>query len=137
VFEGVVNAFVMFFSKVVAWAVASAMQGDEEESAPSMWVVWGLEMVCYMVFGLFGSLVVSWVSRKREFRADAGAARLSGAAKMCAALRRLKVAPQHAVAQGDDSFASLKISSTRTSWMELFSTHPPLDERIRRLGGSI
>jgi heat shock protein HtpX len=134
--QGVVNAFVMFFSKIVAWGVANAMRGDDEDSSPSLWVVWGVEMVCYVVFGIIGSIVVSWVSRKREFRADAGAAKISGAHKICAALKRLKSGPIN-TEQGEQAFASFKISSSRSTLLKLLSTHPPLDERIKKLGGTV
>lgn len=129
--QGVINAFVMFFAKIVAWAAANALRGDNENK-PSYMLAWLIEMVLYIVFGLLGSIVVNWFSRQREFRADAGAARLAGAGKMISALKRLKVAvelPQ----DGKDQLACMKISGKKASLSALFSTHPSLDERIRRL----
>jgi heat shock protein HtpX len=135
--QGVVNAFVMFFAKIAAWAVANAMQGDDEESTPSFWVVYAIEMVFYMIFGVVGAMVVNWFSRKREFKADQGAAKLSGARKISAALQRLKDFYENPGAfneSGQQSVACLKISSTKkSSFMELLQTHPPLEERIKRL----
>jgi heat shock protein HtpX len=136
--QGVINAFVMFFAKIAAWAVANAMQGDDEESTPSFWMVYAIEMVFYMIFGVVGAIVVNWFSRKREFKADAGAAKISGAHKISAALKRLKAYsenPNAFTANGQDAVACLKISSTKkSSFMDLLQTHPPLEERIKRLG---
>ena len=130
--QGVINAFVMFFAKAVAWAIANAMRGDDEESTPSFFVVFAIEMVLYVVFGLLGSLVVSWFSRYREFRADAGAASLAGSTKIIAALEKLKSA-MHIHDERGEAIASLKISSGKKSFLDLLSTHPPLEERISRL----
>mgnify|MGYP001300822364 CR=1 FL=1 len=130
--QGVINAFVMFFAKAASWAVANFMKGDDEESSPSFFLVFALEMAFYVVFGLIGGLIVSWFSRQREFKADLGAAHLSGAQKMRAALQRLTQVSGDLVPERADSFASLKISSKK-SWLELLSTHPPLEERIARL----
>lgn len=130
--QGVINAFVMFFAKAVAWAIANTMRGDDEESTPSFFVVFAIEMVLYVVFGLLGSLVVSWFSRYREFRADAGAAGLAGSTKIIAALEKLKSA-MHIHDERGEAIASLKISSGKKSFLDLLSTHPPLEERISRL----
>ena len=131
--QGVINAFVMFFSKAIAWAVANAMKGDDEESSPSFFVVFALEMILYAIFGILGALVVSWFSRTREYRADAGAAQLVGREKIRAALERLKSSVSLRDAGGHDAIASLKIASGKKSLLDFLSTHPSLDERISKL----
>ena len=129
--QGIINAFVMFFAKAAAWAIANALRSQDEEH-PSLMISWLIEMALYVIFGILGSLVVNWFSRQREFRADAGAAKLSGADKMVRALRRLKNTPDIPEAGVSKSLASLKISG-KGSFASLFSTHPSLDERIGRL----
>ena len=129
--QGVINAFVMFFAKIVAWGVANAMRSNDDEG-PSYMLAFVVEMACYVVFGLLGSLVVNWFSRQREFRADAGAAKLSGSSKMINALQRLKSGLNIEAGDQPKEMASLKISGGE-SWMALLSTHPSLDDRISRL----
>lgn len=131
--QGVVNAFVMFLSRVLAFAVSTAFsRGDDEESAfPSM-----LNMILTIVFDIFftllGSIVVAAFSRYREFRADAGGARLAGKHKMIAALDRLRRTHELVDNSSAPAMASLKISN-KGGFLALFSTHPPLEDRIRRL----
>ena len=96
-----------------------------------------LVTVFQIVFSLLGSVVVCWFSRQREFRADAGGARLAGRPNMIGALRALgrlndpEVAA--AEAQRSQSFQSLKISGSPRGMLALFATHPPIEERIARL----
>lgn len=130
--QGVMNAFTIFFSRVLAFAIASAMRGDDDES-PSFWLQYILSIVFDIVFGILASLVTAYFSRIREYRADAGGASLAGSSAMIHALQRLKMNTQIAAPKNEDrSLAAFKISD-RPSWMALFSTHPPLDERISRL----
>jgi len=96
-----------------------------------------LAQLFQIVFSILGFIVVCWFSRTREFRADAGGARLAGRENMIAALRALgrlndpKVAV--AEAQHSQAFQSLKIFGPPGGFMALFATHPPLEERIARL----
>lgn len=131
--QGVVNAFVMFLARVVAFAVSNLMRSDDEERGGGF-VEFILVMVFQVVFGILGSMVTGWFSRHREFRADAMGARLAGRGKMVAALERLRsttelVSPSHA------EMASFKIAGIGkgSTLMELLSTHPPLDRRIEAL----
>ena len=135
--QGVINAFVMFFAKIVAWAVANAMRSNDDEG-PSFLVSFLVEMVLYVLFGMIGSIIVNWFSRQREFRADAGASKLVGSNKMVAALRKLEgvVAGDEEHIEHHKSMASLKISGSKKSFSELFSTHPSLRDRIDRLQSS-
>ena len=92
--QGVVNAFVMFLSRVVAFAISSAMsRSDEENSFPRM-LNFILTIVFDIVFTLLGSLVIAAFSRFREYRADAGGANLAGRGKMIAALDRLRLSQE-------------------------------------------
>jgi heat shock protein HtpX len=120
--QGIVNAFVMFLARIIAYALTSRGSRDDRGGAPSFMVVWMLEIV----LGIIGMIVVSWFSRQREFRADHGGATLAGKADMLSALRRLGanrglIDPRH------EALATMKISG---KWSGLFSTHPPLEQRI-------
>lgn len=124
--QGVVNAFVMFLARIIAFAVR---QGSDSRNAYFLSFV--VMIVLQIVFGFFGMMVVAWFSRAREFRADAGGAALAGKSNMIGALRRLMDARQ-LVDNREPALATLKINGGR-SWMALISTHPPLEARIRAL----
>ena len=133
--QGVLNAFVMFFAKAIAWAVGNALSNSDEDSGPSYFVVFAVEMALYIVFGILAGVVVNWFSRKREFSADKGAANLAGTQKMVAALERLKSSVGGPVdSRGGEGMLSMKISA-KDSWSKLFSTHPSLEDRITALRG--
>ena len=134
--QGVVNAFVMFFSRVAAFLIDQAMRGDKEESnGLSPFVHMFLVMALDIIFGILASPVVAWFSRYREFRADKGGADLAGKEKMIMALESLKRAYPQLVEVKNESntqYRSMQISSKK-SRLALFSTHPPLDDRINAL----
>lgn len=124
--QGVVNAFVMFFARIIANILRNAV--DERASG----VVYFLSyMVLQVVLGVLGMVVVAWFSRAREFRADAGAASLAGSGKMIAALQRLQQHTQM-IESDQPALATMKIAGAG-SWMALLSTHPPLEARIAAL----
>jgi len=120
--QGVVNAFVMFLARIIAYALTSRGSRDDRGAAPSYMLVWMLELV----LGAIGMIVVAWFSRQREFRADHGGATLAGKADMLAALRRLG-ANRELIDPRQEALATMKISG---KWTGLFSTHPPLEQRI-------
>jgi len=130
--QGVINAFVMFFAKIAAFALDQAMRKDNEESRGPSWTYYISQMVFQMVFSILGSIVVMYFSRAREFRADAGAAKISGRDKMIAALRRLKSTFDIVEEDSNQQIACMKISG-HSKMAKLFSTHPSLDERIEAL----
>lgn len=134
--QGVVNAFVMFLSRAIAFVVVQAMRSrDEHEGGGFSYMIYFLvSMVLEVVFMIFGSMVVAWVSRLREYRADAGGARLAGRQNMINALKGLMrtYGIIDAAAQ-QPAIQTLKISGRGTGLMRLFSTHPPLEARIARL----
>jgi heat shock protein HtpX len=123
--QGVVNAFVLYLARVIGAVVRNA--ADERYAYMLSMVV---TLVLDIVLGILGMMIVAWFSRAREFRADAGAAVLSGRENMIAALRRLQTTKQ-LVDTREPELATLKISGGR-AWM-LFSTHPPLEARIAAL----
>ncbi len=130
--QGVLNTFVIFLSRLIANAVASSRGDDEEESGVmSSGVYFLVSMVLEFIFGLLASIIAMWFSRQREFRADAGAARLVGKQKMIAALRRLEQIPDPQDMQG--SLAAFGIDGKRGSVTDLFLSHPPLEKRIEAL----
>ena len=125
--QGVINAFVMFFARIIAFALSS--RGDSRDrGAGASWMV---IIVLEIVLGIFGSLITAWFSRQREFRADRGGALLAGRDHMLAALRRL-AANRELVDTQHQALATLKINGAR-AWMVLFSTHPPIETRIAAL----
>lgn len=131
--QGVMNAFVMFFARVVAQIINNALRDEDGRGGLGMFGYYATVMVLDIFFGLLAAPVVMGFSRWREFRADAGGARLAGKEKMIAALERLK----GSLDQIDDSqkaFSSMKISG-RSKFAELFSSHPSLDKRIAALRG--
>jgi len=130
--QGIVNAFVMFFARVIAFGIRQGMRDENgRESALAGIVEFFVIIALQIVFGVLGSLVTTWFSRQREYRADAGSADLSGRDKMIAALRKLQTYHE-AVDTSDKAFASMKIAGSK-SWMQMFSTHPDLDDRIKAL----
>lgn len=131
--QGVVNAFVMFLSRIVAFAISTAMSKSDDEGAGFPYILnMVLTIVFDIVFTLLGSIVVAAFSRYREYHADAGGARLAGPHKMIAALEKLSRTTEQVDNSQSPSLASMKISN-KSGFLALFSTHPPLEDRIRRL----
>lgn len=127
--QGVVNTFVVFLSRVVGYVVDRAISRDNEGPGIGYMVT---VMVCQIVFGIAASMIVAWFSRYREFRADAGSAQLLGSPQpMVKALARLGGMPPGHLSQ---NVATLGINNSR-GFMELFSSHPPIEQRIAALRG--
>lgn len=134
--QGIINAFVMFLARIAAFALSAALanRSDDRESSSSHGTNYLFVFLFEMVFGLIGAMIVAWFSRWREYRADAGGATLAGRENMRAALQRL-LSYQERVESEHASLAAFKISGRRGGLMAMFSTHPPLEERIARLEG--
>jgi heat shock protein HtpX len=127
--QGVVNTFVMFFSRVIGHVIDRVVFKNERGHGPAYFVTL---IIAQMVLGVLASIIVMWFSRQREFRADAGAASLAGKNKMIAALQRLQQGS--AVAELPEQMAALGISGGVGDGLKrLFMTHPPLEERIAAL----
>ena len=127
--QGVVNTFVIFISRVIGNFVDRAVFKNENGPGIAYFVT---SIVAELVLGILASIIVMWFSRQREFRADAGGATLAGRDKMIAALQRLKANHEATtLPQGAQAFG---ISGKATGGLaRLFTTHPPLDERIEAL----
>jgi heat shock protein HtpX len=137
--QGVINAFVMFIARILAFAVANALRrGDDNRGG--WFLQYMLVQVFQVILSLFGMIVVCGFSRWREFRADAGGARYAGRENMINALERLRVIHETPIGQYSEhsspALQSLKISGKSGGLLALFSTHPPIEERIARLRGS-
>ncbi len=126
--QGVVNTFVVFLSRVVAFFVDRVIFKVERGHGPAFWIT---SLLAQIVLGIFASMIVMWFSRWREFRADAGGASLAGRGKMIAALRRLQDSQK---AEMPDELVAFGINTGKMGAM--FSSHPPLAERIRALENS-
>ncbi len=127
--QGVVNTFVVFFSRLVGQLLDRAIFRSENGHGPGFFIT---SFVAQILFGILASAIVMWFSRQREFRADAGAATLAGRAKMIAALERLNAA--HNPQDLPDQLAAFGISGGGTGGLKaLFLSHPPLAERIAAL----
>jgi heat shock protein HtpX len=127
--QGVVNTFVVFLSRIVGYFVDRVVFKTERGIGIGYYVT---VIVCQIVFGVLASIIVAWFSRRREFRADAGSARLLGTPQpMVAALARLGGLEPGALPEG------MKASgiSGAGGVMALFATHPPIEERIAALRG--
>jgi len=131
--QGVVNTFVIFLSRVIGGIVDRALSRDGEGRGGIGYFV--TVMVLQMVLGILASMIVMWFSRRREFRADAGGARLAGRPNMIAALERLKAAHEPALPA---QFAAFGIGGGVGSGLQkLFMSHPPLEERIAALQSQV
>jgi heat shock protein HtpX len=127
--QGVLNTFVFFLSRVVGFIVDKTVFRTERGIGPGYYIT---VMVSQIVFGILASVIVMWFSRRREFRADAGSARLLGTPQpMIGALMRLGGMQPGALPQ---SIATAGVNGA-PGWAALFSSHPPIEERIAALQG--
>lgn len=125
--QGVLNTFVVFLSRVVGYAVDRAISRDGNGTGIGYFAT---VIVCQIVFGIVASIIVAWFSRHREFRADAGAAKLMGNPQpMIHALARLGGMEPATMPK---TLASLGINE-KAGMMALFSSHPPIEQRIAAL----
>lgn len=127
--QGVVNAFVMFLARVLAYAVTAANRSNNRRSSYGSYYLF--TFLFEILFMIGGALIVTAFSRMREFRADRGAAILTRKEKMIAALERLK-GERAAPTQKKSAITALMISMPRRG-LSLFATHPSLEARIKRL----
>ncbi len=133
--QGIVNAFVMFLARVLAYVFSGLGRSRNQGGSGSYFSYIMFVFLFEMVFMVLGSMIVCSFSRFREFRADRGGADLAGKEKMVAALESLQRMKEiHDPHVDKPSFQALKISTRRrTGLMVLFATHPPLEDRIARL----
>src|SRR5580765_5348396 len=127
--QGVVNTFVVFLSRVVAFFVDRIVFRTERGTGPGYFITM---IVCQLVLGVLASIIVAWFSRRREFRADAGSAQYLGTPQpMMRALARLGGLPPGELPKSLTGFGI----TDKTGIAALFATHPPIEERIRALQG--
>jgi len=124
--QGVVNTFVVFLSRIVGSIVDRTVFRTERGTGPGYFIT---VMVCQIVFGILASMIVAWFSRWREYRADAGSARLLGAQPMIHALQRLGGIEAGGLPQAMNAFGIAGSGGL----MALFASHPPIEERIAAL----
>jgi heat shock protein HtpX len=126
--QGVVNTFVIFLSRVIGYVIDRVVFKTERGHGPAFLIS---VIVAQLVLGILASMIVLWFSRQREFRADAGSARLEGREPMIGALERLR--QQHPEPLPDQMAAFGISGSLGQGLKRLFMTHPPLEERIAAL----
>ncbi len=133
--QGIVNAFVMFLARVLAFIFSGLGQSREKSSSGSYFKFNLFVMIFQTILMILGSLVVAAYSRYREFRADKGGAKLAGRDRMVFALEALqRLEPIRDIKAEKPAFQSMKISHHKgRGFLALFSTHPPLEDRIARL----
>lgn len=127
--QGVLNTFVIFLSRIIGFIVDRVVFRVERGIGPAFYIV---SLLAQFVLGILATAIVMWFSRWREFRADAGGARLAGKRNMIAALKRLQAAQD--APPLPDEMAAQAISAGRVS--ALFASHPPLEVRISALENS-
>lgn len=127
--QGVVNTFVIFLSRIVGFVVDRVVFKTESGHGPGYFIT---AILAQILLGILASMIVMWFSRHREFRADAGGARLAGKQSMIAALERLRRNQEGL--QLPDQLEAMGISGRRgAGFKRLFMSHPPLEERIAAL----
>jgi heat shock protein HtpX len=130
--QGVLNTFVIFLARIVGSIVDRALfKNDRQESGIGFFLT---TMVAQIVLGILASMIVSWYSRRREFRADRGGANLAGTGSMIAALQALKQSHGEPMPPQMQAFGIN--TGSAGGFMRLFMSHPPLDERIAALQSS-
>jgi heat shock protein HtpX len=127
--QGVVNTFVIFLSRVIGYVVDRAVFKTERGYGPAYFIT---SIVAQVFLSILATMIVMWFSRRREFRADAGGAKLAGRGKMIGALQALQRAHEPQDLPGE--FAAFGISGgLKAGLTRLFMSHPPLEERIAAL----
>jgi heat shock protein HtpX len=128
--QGVVNTFVVFLSRIVGFVVDRLVFRTERGYGPGFFIA---SIVAQILLGILASMIVMWFSRQREFRADAGGAKLAGSQNMIAALRGLQRVTRPA-SDLPKSMQAFGINGLRAGGIRrLFMSHPPIEERIAAL----
>lgn len=131
--QGVVNTFVMFFSRVIGHTIDRAVFKTGRGHGPAFYIT---TFIAEIILGVLASTIVFWFSRQREFRADQAGAQLAGAPAMVGALERLR-AEQGTPSELPDSMVAFGIRTSGKTMTRLFMTHPPLEERIAALKAAV
>ena len=131
--QGVLNTFVMFLARVIGGIIDSAMQGDREGNRGGGIGYFLIVMLLQFVFGILATIIVMWFSRWREFRADAGGAKLGGRTGMISALRTLSGNHESTLPKAFQAFGIADGGAVS----RLFMSHPPIAERIAALQAGV
>jgi heat shock protein HtpX len=126
--QGVLNTFVIFFSRVIGFVVDRALSRNNQGSSGGYFLA---VIISQLILGVLATIIVMWFSRQREFRADAGGARLAGSDKMIRALQALQ--RTHEESHLPDQMAAFGILGRGRGLAALFMSHPPLEDRIAAL----
>ena len=129
--QGIINTFVMFFSRMIGHTIDRAVFKTARGHGPAFYIT---TFVAEIILGILASIIVFWFSRQREFRADIFAARLVGKTSMIGALERLRT-EQDAPTELPDAMVAFGIRTGGKPIMRLFMTHPPIETRIKALQG--
>ena len=133
--QGIVNAFAMFLSYIVTQIIMNALRGDDDEGdyrgGGNFFMQYMIRNVVYTALNFLSYPLVMYVSRWREYRADAGSANIVGRDKMIAALKKLQMNMDRST-KHDKNIEVMSISAP-IKFSELFSSHPPLEKRIQAL----
>jgi heat shock protein HtpX len=129
--QGVLNTFVLFFSRIIGYVVDRVVFKNERGHGPGFWIV---TIVAQIALGILATIIVMWFSRYREFRADAAGAELAGRSNMISALERLRMASEMPN-QLPDTLTAFGIAGGgfKDGFQALFRSHPPLADRISAL----
>jgi heat shock protein HtpX len=127
--QGVLNTFVIFFSRVIGTAIDRIVFKEERGLGPGYFIG---SIVAEIVLGILAAIIAMWFSRRREFRADAGGARLAGRDKMVAALKRLQQMSEPRDLPGQLAAFGI-VGGVGQGLKRLMMSHPPLQERINAL----
>jgi heat shock protein HtpX len=138
--QGVVNTFVMFFARVLAFAISSALSSrDRDDERPAMggFGQYMLVMLLETLLMALASPLVYWVSRRREYVADAASARLTSRQTMIHALESLAGTRVAATAAAPSVATMMIHGEPRGLWAKLYASHPPLEDRVAALRGAV
>ncbi len=133
--QGVVNTFVIFFARLVGSIIDSYISGNREEGRGGGFAYFFIVMILQVVFGFFASLIVMWFSRYREFRADEAGAKFANRQSMISALQRLAAGHGQTSLPKEAQAMGISGGGLSSGIKKLFSTHPPIAERIAALQG--
>jgi heat shock protein HtpX len=125
--QGVVNTFVIVLSRVIGHLVDRLVFKTQRGHGPAFWIT---SIIAELVLAVLASIIVMWFSRQREYRADAGAAKLVGANKMIAALQRLGGTANEPL---PDQLNAFGIAGGKAGISALFMTHPSIEDRVSAL----
>jgi heat shock protein HtpX len=130
--QGVLNTFVIFFSRVIGFIVDRVLLRNERGVGPGFFLT---SLVAQLLLGFLATIIVMWFSRQREFRADAGGAKLAGRDSMIRALESLRRSTQREVSTAREELpeAIRAFGISGGAMAGLLRSHPPIEERIAAL----